>query len=132
MEERRRKMAEAEEREREKEKKEDEERDEKIRELEGRIAEKARRRAEKKARREGGGKERDADEDVEMGGGKESVSTFAPAVDQQTATAKAPVDIPMSDDPVKFWETQWPKTKARLLAAQRTKERRAQEMSSAA
>ncbi|PSR94613.1 hypothetical protein BD289DRAFT_427095 [Coniella lustricola] len=137
MEERRKKMAEAEERERERERREDDERDAKIRELEGRIAEKARRRAERKARREGGAgsKSREVDGDIAMDVDKESVPAppaLAPDVQQQTKIPSLPVEMPISDDPVKFWEAQWPKTKARLLAAQRAKEVRARKTSTVA
>lgn len=140
VEERRRKVEEAEARERERERREDEQRDDKIRRLEEKIAEKARRRAEKKAKREGRrgvAANADADEDVEMLSPHPAVPAPAepkPFAQQPKTTAPVPaaVDVQMSDDPVQFWETQWPKTKARLLAAQATKERRVKEAQAAA
>lgn len=138
VEERRRKVEEAEARERERERKEDEQRDDKIRRLEEKIAEKARRRAEKKAKREGRrGVVSNADEDVDMLSPHPAVPAPAeskPFAQQPKTTAPLPaaVDVQMSDDPVQFWETQWPKTKARLLAAQATKERRVKEAQAAA
>lgn len=129
-EERRRKVEEAEEREREREKREDEERDDKIRRLEEKIADKARRRAEKRAKRESRRSGIAMDEDVEMVSPRPD-APVAPAVESKPAertTIPVPtMDIKMSDDPVTFWNTQWPKTKGRLLAAQATKERRVKE-----
>lgn len=141
MEERKRKVAEAEERERQREQKEDEQRDDKIRELEEKIAEKARRRAEKKAKREGRKSGVAAGEDdIEMVASlkpdtprRSPVPEPTKATEEKTATAPIPaLDLQMSEDPVKFWETQWPKTRTRLLAAQATKEQRIRETQAAA
>lgn len=140
MEERKRKLREAEEREKERERREDEQRDDRIRELEDQIAEKARRRAEKRAKREArkSGVAVADEEDVSKTPTKTTTmpqstpTTPAPpeakpvTAAQQKATVPA-VEIKMSDDPIQFWETQWPKTKARLLAAQAAKEKRLQE-----
>lgn len=130
-EERRRKVEEAEERERERERREDEQREDTIRRLEEKIAEKERRREEKRAKREGRKSGVAVGEDVEM----LSPRPAAPAAEskpvEQRATPVPAVDLQMSDDPVKFWDAQWPKTKARLLAAQATKDRRIKETHSA-
>lgn len=135
MEERKRKLAEAEERERERTRREDDARDDKIRELEEKLAEKAKRRAEKKAKREGR-KSGVAvvDEDVEMLSARPVVSTpEPPKLQAEQKTIPSPtVEVQMSNDPIQYWETQWPKTKARLLAAQATKERRMKETQAAA
>lgn len=130
-EERKRKLAEAEARDRERTQREDEARDDKIRDLEEKLAEKAKRRAEKKAKREGRTSGTAVDEDVEM-----LSSRHVPLPDSKPAEHKA-VPIPatemqMSDDPVQYWDMQWPKTKARLLAAQATKDRRMRETQAAA
>lgn len=131
-EDRRRKVEEAEERERERERKEDEQREDKIRRLEEKIAEKARRRAEKRAKREARRSGVAVDEDVEMLSPRPAVSAAEPKPAEPTATPIPAVDVQMSNDPVKFWEAQWPKTKARLLAAQATKEHRIKETQAAA
>lgn len=139
MEERKRKLAEAEERERERLRREDDARDDKIRELEEKLADKARRRAEKKAKREGrksGVAVVVDDEDVDMLSTRPVVSPPV-VVDETKATEQKIVPIPvaevqMSSDPIQYWDTQWPKTKARLLAAQATKERRMREPQAAA
>lgn len=142
MDERRQKMKEAEDRDKERERKEDEERDDKIRKLEEQIAEKARRRAEKRAKREarksgvggssGGAATADEEVDVVMTEVRPTVSAHVRELkptEQKKTTPPIPavVEVNMSEDPVKFWETQWPNTKARLLAAQATKERRIKE-----
>lgn len=137
MEERKRKLAEAEERERERTRREDDARDDKIRELEEKLAEKAKRRAEKKAKREGrkSGVAAVIDEDVEMLSTRSKVSppVETKAAEQKTVPVPVPVaDVQMSSDPIQYWETQWPKTKARLLAAQATKEGRIREPQAAA
>lgn len=144
MEERKRKVREAEERERERERKEDEERDDRIRELEGQIADKARRRAEKRAKREarksGGAGLAVADEEDVAKTTTTTTTTAKPTTPEAKPTttdeqqhkkatpipaAAVPVaEVKMSDDPIQFWESQWPKTKARLRAAQATKESR--------
>lgn len=148
MEERKRKLREAEEREKERDRKEDEERDDRIRELEDQIAAKARRRAEKKAKREArksGGLPVATDEDDVK---KDTTRSTATTTTTTAATPPAPpqgenlgeqrrvvassssapavpkLEFAMSDDPIQFWATQWPQTKARLLAAQATKEQR--------
>lgn len=131
-EERRRKVEEAEERERERERKEDEQREDKIRRLEEKIAEKAKRRAEKRAKREARRSGVAIDEDTEMLSPRPAAPAAEPRPAEQMATPIPAVDIQMSDDAVTFWETQWPKTKARLLAAQATKERRMKETQAAA
>lgn len=134
MEERKRKMAEAEEREREREMRDDEQRDHKIRELEEKIAEKARRRAEKRAKREARRSGVTVQEDVEMLSPRPVVSPPAPE-SKPTEPKSAPIppmEFQLSDDPVRFWESQWPKTKTRLLAAQETKIRRVKETQAAA
>lgn len=140
MEERKRKLREAEERDQARARKEDEERDDRIRALEDQIAEKAKRRAEKRAKREA----RKSGVGEEEGSHKTKTATTTPTTTTTTSlpvpppepnpVTKAPpppgpavVDTPMSDDPIQFWETQWPKTKARLLAAQATKEKRLQQ-----
>lgn len=161
MEERKRKLAEAEERERARERREDEERDDRIRELEGQIADKARRRAEKRAKREarksaggaGAGAGVDEEEDIAnktMLATTTTTTTAKPTPDAalsktspistdphrataSTAATTVPMaDVKMSDDPIQFWQTQWPKIKARLVAAQATKERRRKETQAAA
>ncbi|CAN8097155.1 unnamed protein product [Discula destructiva] len=142
---RRRRMAEAEAREGERVRREDEARDDRIRELEGRIAEKARRRAEKKAKREGrkggGGLEEEGgeeeEEEVEMVPPPPSrpvvEEELARPVEQKAVPVSIPaLDVQMSDDAVQFWGAQWPKTKARLLAAQAKKEGRMRETQAAA
>lgn len=121
MEERKRKLAEAEEREMERARREDDARDDKIRELEEKIAEKAKRRAEKKAKREGRKSGVAFDDEVEILSSRpvpDARST--PSAAQTTSIPVA--DFQMSEDPVQYWEMQWPKTKARLLAAQARKE----------
>ncbi|KAJ4403303.1 hypothetical protein N0V82_010672 [Gnomoniopsis sp. IMI 355080] len=133
LEERRRKLAEAEERERERTRKEDNARDDKIRELEERLAEKAKRRAEKKAKREGRKSGVVAvDEDVEMLSSRPVPPPPEPKPVEQKAAAVPVADVQMSGDPIQYWETQWPKIKARLVAAQATKERRIKETQAAA
>lgn len=162
MDERKRKLREAEERERERARKEDEDRDDRIRELEGQIAEKARRRAEKRAKREArksgaGVASVVVDEDDVAKLTRPATTTTKPSPDAAAAAATPPppeakpiatdphkpvaptsatpvpmADVKMSDDPIQFWETQWPKTKARLLAAQATKEKRRKETQAAA
>lgn len=129
VEERQRLVREAEERERVKKQQDDEAMDDRIRELQDRLAEKTRRREEKRARREGrkgGAAPAAADEEK-----KAEVSPeprHAAEQPRHTAESKAaPIlrrDVPKSDDPAKFWETQWPKTRARLKAAQIVKEQR--------
>lgn len=142
MEERKRKLREAEERDQARARKEDEERDDRIRALEDQIAEKAKRRAEKRAKREA----RKSGVGEEEGTHKTKTTTTQPTTTTTTSSflpvpppepnpvTKGPpppppavVDTPMSDDPIQFWETQWPRTKARLLAAQATKEKRLQQ-----
>lgn len=132
MDERRRKMAEAEERERDRERRDDEQRDDTIRRLEEKLAEKAKRRAEKKAKRDARKSGVTVDEDVEMLSPRPAPPIPEPKPVEQKAAPIPAVDVQMSDDPVKFWDTQWPKTKARLLAAQATKERRIKETEAAA
>lgn len=132
MEERRRKVAEAEERERERLMREDDERDDVIRRLEERIAEKARRKAEKRARREGRKSGVTLGDDVEMLSGRPAAPTPEPLPTESKHAPLPAMDVQMSEDPVQFWETQWPKTKARLLAAQAKKERKMKEMGMAA
>lgn len=143
MEDRKRKLREAEEREKERGRKEDADRDDRIRELEEQIAEKARRRAEKRAKREA----RKSGVAAVLGTDEEDdivKSTTPPPppppttsrsipetkslpTEPQKAAAVSIAEVKMSDDPIQFWETQWPKTKARLLAAQATKEKRLRE-----
>lgn len=137
VEERQRLVREAEERERVKKQQDDEAMDDRIRELQDRLAEKTRRREEKRARREGrkgGAAPAAADEEK-----KAEVSPeprHAAEQPRHTAESKAaPIlrrDVPKSDDPAKFWETQWPKTRARLKAAQIVKEQRMKEAGTAA
>lgn len=134
-EERERKVAEAEGKERERVRREDEARDEKIRVLEERLEEKAKRRAEKKARREGRKSGVVVDEDVEMLSARPVVPPPPPPEPEPVEHKAVPIpalQMQMSEDPVQYWETQWPKTKARLLAAQATKERRMRETQAAA
>lgn len=120
MEERQRLMREAEEREQERERREDEARDDRERELEQRLEEIKRRKAEKRARKGGV-----TVEVRQPSPPPEAVPEPRPA---ESRTAPMPQrDIQMSEDPVQFWNTQWPKTKARLQAAQATKERRMKE-----
>ncbi|KUI59319.1 Pre-mRNA-splicing factor cwf23 [Cytospora mali] len=125
MEERQRLMREAEERERERERREDEARDDRERELEQRLEEIKRRKAEKRARKGGVAVE-----------AKQPSPPPVAAPDTRSAESRmAPMpqrDVLMSDDPVQFWKTQWPKTKARLQAAQATKEHRMKEAGTAA
>lgn len=140
MEERKRKLREAEERDKERARREDEQRDDRIRELEDQIADKARRRAEKRAKREArkSGVAVADDQNVSttttttMPQQSTPTTPVAPRTKPVTAAQKKAtvpaVDIKMSDDPIQFWEMQWLKTKARLLAAQATKEKRLQEM----
>lgn len=125
MEERKRKLAEAEEREVERARIEDDARDDKIRELEEKIAEKAKRRAEKKAKRDGR-KSGVVDDEVEILSSR-PVLNSTPKLSEPKAASMPFSDFQMSEDPVQYWETQWPKTKARLLAAQAKKEGRTQE-----
>ncbi|KAJ4391303.1 hypothetical protein N0V93_004920 [Gnomoniopsis smithogilvyi] len=131
MEERKRKLAQAEEMERERMRREDDARDDKIRELEERLAEKAKRRAEKKAKREGRKSGVAVDEDVEM----LSSRPVPPPEPKLAGPMSVPIpaaEVQMSDDPIQYWDTKWPKIKARLLAAQATKERRMMEAQTAA
>lgn len=124
LDERRRMVAEAEARERERGRKEDHEHDEKIAELERKIADKARKKAERRARKSGVHETTSA-----PGPPPAARPTPPPPVETERMPREAPRtttyhDITMSDDPIAFWETQWPKTKARLIAAQATKEER--------
>lgn len=125
MEERGRLMREAEERERERERREDEARDDRERELEQRLEEIKRRKAEKRARRSG----------VAVEAQHQPSPPPAPAPEPRHAESRtAPVpqrDVLMSADPVQFWKAQWPKTKARLQAAQAMKEHRMKEAGTA-
>lgn len=140
VEERQRLVREAEERERLRRAKDDEAMDDRIRELQDRLAEKTRRREEKRARREGRkAGAAVADEEEEAKKKTEAAPEPRHAAEQQpTHTAEgrtAPIprrEVPKSDDPVKFWETQWPKTRARLKAAQVVKEQRMKEAGIAA
>lgn len=142
VEERQRLVREAEEREREKKQRDDEAMDDRIRELQDRLAEKTRRREEKRARREGrkdgaagSGAAAAADEEKQK---DEAAPEPRRAAEQPRHAAEgrtAPIprrEVPKSDDPVKFWETQWPKTRARLKAAQVVKEQRMKEAGTAA
>lgn len=131
MEERRRKLAEAEERERERTRREDDARDDKIRELEEKLAEKAKRRAEKKAKREGRKSGVAVDKDVEVLSSR-PIPPPEPKTVEQKAVPIPVSEVQMSGDPIQYWETQWPNLKARLLAAQATKERRMRETQAAA
>lgn len=136
VEERQRLVREAEERERLKKQKDDEAMDDRIRELQDRLAEKTRRREEKRARREGrkGGAVAAADEEKK----DEAVPEARHTAEQPKHAAEgktAPIprrEVPKSGDPVKFWETQWPKTRERLKAAQAVKEQRMKEAGIAA
>lgn len=136
VEERQRLVREAEERERLKKQKDDEAMDDRIRELQDRLAEKTRRREEKRARREGrkSGAVVAADEDKKAEGVPEPRhAAEQPKHAGEDKTAPIPRrDVPKSDDPVKFWETQWPKTRERLKAAQVVKEQRMKEAGIAA
>ncbi|KAL1868519.1 hypothetical protein Daus18300_005953 [Diaporthe australafricana] len=133
VEERQRLVREAEERERLRKRQDDEAMDDRIRELQDRLAEKTRRREEKRARKEGR-RAGAADEERKV--------ETAPSPPRHVAEPKhttegktAPIprrDVPKSDDPVKFWETQWPKTRERLKAAQVVKEQRMKEAGIAA
>lgn len=138
VEERQRLVREAEEREREKKQRDDEAMDDRIRELQDRLAEKTRRREEKRARREGrkGGAVGAAAADEEK---KDEAAPVPRHVAEQPKHAAegraAPIprrEVPKSDDPVKFWETQWPKTRARLKVAQVVKEQRMKDAGTAA
>lgn len=135
VEERQRLVREAEERERLKKQKDDEAMDDRIRELQDRLAEKTRRREEKRARKEGRKSGAvGADEEKKA----EGVPDPRHAAEQpkhagEGKTASIPRrEVPKSDDPVKFWETQWPKTRERLKAAQVVKEQRMKEAGIAA
>lgn len=138
VEERQRLMREAEERERMRKLKDDEAMDDRIRELQDKLAEKTRRREEKRARREGrkGGAAAVAAADEEKEEEVPLESRHTAEQPKHTAEHKAaPIprrDAPRSDDPAKFWETQWPKTRARLKAAQIVKEQRMKEAGTAA
>lgn len=138
VEERQRLVREAEERDRMKKLKDDEAMDDRIRELQDKLAEKTRRREEKRARREGrkGGAAPDAAADEEKKAKVPPEPRHAAEQPKHTAEGKAaPIprrDVPRSDDPAKFWETQWPKTRARLKAAQIVKEQRMKEAGTAA
>lgn len=131
VEERQRLVREAEERERLKKQKDDEAMDDRIRELQDRLAEKTRRREEKRARREGrkSGAVAAAEEDKKDEAAPEARYTAEqPKHAAEGKTAPIPRrEVPKSDDPVKFWETQWPKTRERLKAAQIVKEQRMKE-----
>lgn len=132
VEERQRLVREAEERERARRQRDDEAMDDRIRELQDKIAEKSRRREEKRARREGrkGGA---ADEEKKLETAPEPRHVAEPKHTAEPSSAPIPRrDVPKSDDPVKFWETQWPKTRARLKAAQVVKEQRMKEAGMAA
>lgn len=131
VEERQRLMREAEERERLRKQKDDEATDDRIRELEDRLKEKTRRREEKRARKEG--RKSVAAEEKGPETAPEPRHDSGPKDTAEEKSAPIPRrDIPKSDDPVKFWETQWPKTKARLKAAQAVKEQRMKEAGMAA
>ena len=137
VEERQRLVREAEERERLRKIKDDEAMDDRIRELQDRLAEKTRRREEKKARREGrrGGAVAAADEEKKMTAETAPEPRHAAEPKDDAEDKPAPIprrEVPRSDDPVKFWETQWPKTRARLKAAQVVKEQRMKEAGIAA
>lgn len=137
VEERQRLVREAEERERLKKQKDDDAMDDRIRELQDRLAEKTRRREEKRARREGrkgGAVAAAADEEKKTAETvPEPRQAAEPRHDAEGKTAPIPRrDVPKSDDPVKFWETQWPRTRARLKAAQVVKEQRLKEAGMAA
>lgn len=135
VEERQRLVREAEERERLKKQRDDEAMDDRIRELQDRLAEKTRRREEKRARREG---RKSGAVGVDEDKKAEGVSEPRHAAEQpkhagEDKTASIPRrEVPKSDDPVKFWETQWPKTRERLKAAQVVKEQRMKEAGIAA
>lgn len=132
VEERQRLVREAEERERARRQRDDEAMDDRIRELQDKIAEKSRRREEKRARREGrkGGA---ADEEKKPETAPEPRHIAEPKHAAEPSSAPIPRrDVPKSDNPVKFWETQWPKTRARLKAAQVVKEQRMKEAGMAA
>lgn len=123
MEERQRLMREAEERERERERREDEARDDRERELEQKLEDIKRRKAEKRAKKGG----------VAAEAQRPSPPPAAAPEPRTTETRQMPQrDVLMSADPVQFWNTQWPKTKARLQAAQATKEHRMKEAGTAA
>lgn len=125
MEERQRLVREAEERERERGRREDEARDDRERELEQKLEEVKRRKAEKRARRSG----------VAVEAQQPSPPPAAAPEPRHAGGRTAPApqrDMLMSADPVQFWKTQWPKTKARLQAAQATKEHRMKEAGTAA
>lgn len=136
VEERQRLVREAEERERLKKQKDDEAMDDRIRELQDRLAEKTRRREEKRARREGrkGGAVAADEEDKKDEAAPEALHTAEqPKHAAEGKTAPIPRrEVPKSGDPVKFWETQWPKTRERLKAAQAVKEQRMKEAGIAA
>lgn len=131
VEERQRLVREAEERERLRRQADDEAMDDRIRELQDKIAEKTRRREEKRARREG--RKGGAAEEKKPETAPESRHAAEPKHTAEDKSVPIPRrDVPKSDDPVKFWETQWPKTKARLKAAQVVKEQRMKEAGMAA
>lgn len=131
VEERQRLMREAEERERVRRQKDDEAMGDRERELEEKIAEKRRRREEKRARKEG--RKGDSAEEKRPETLPEPRHDAEPKHAAEDKSAPIPRrDVPKSDDPVKFWETQWPKTKARLKAAQAVKEQRMKEAGMAA
>ncbi|KAK7736271.1 hypothetical protein SLS53_007106 [Cytospora paraplurivora] len=125
MEERQRLMREAEERERERERREDDARDDRERELERKLEEIRRRKAEKKGRaRKGGAVEIEVEAKRPSPPRAAAASATGPAESRSVPVSQR--DVQMSDDPVQFWNTQWPKTKARLQAAQAMKEQRVQ------
>ncbi|KAI3398262.1 hypothetical protein diail_9600 [Diaporthe ilicicola] len=137
VEERQRLVREAEERERLRRQQDDEAMDDRIRELQDRLAEKTRRREEKRARKEGrkgaAAAAAAADEEKKV----ETAPSPVHAAESKHTTDDQPAptprrDVPKSDDPVKFWETQWPKTRERLKAAQIVKEQRMKEAGIAA
>lgn len=132
VEERQRLVREAEERERLRRERDDEAMDDKIRELQDKLAEKTRRREEKRARREGrkGGAAASAGEEEKKTETAPEPRHAAERPEHNADAKAAPIprrEVPKSDDPVKFWETQWPKTRARLKAAQVVKEQRMKE-----
>ncbi|KAJ0116440.1 hypothetical protein J7T55_007420 [Diaporthe amygdali] len=132
VEERQRLVREAEEREQQRKIKDDEAMDDRIRELQDKLAEKARRKEEKRARREGR-KAGVADEEKRTDSAPLAPHVAEPKHATESQTASIPRrDVQKSDDPVKFWATQWPKTRERLKAAQIVKEQRMKEASTAA
>jgi len=131
VEERQRLVREAEEREKARRQADDEAMDDRIRELQDKIAEKTRRREEKRARREG--RKGGAAEEKKPEAEPEPRRAAEPKHTADDKTVPIPRrDVPKSGDPVRFWETQWPKTRARLKAAQAVKEQRMKEAGMAA